>query len=89
MPLTDAQRRKILGPGGQLEKARDENKVTNRHKQLRNTVGKLFRNFNSNVNQKDIDIIAEFEADPRSYLDTDPHLAVDLKHLYDKRKRQV
>jgi hypothetical protein len=48
-------------------------------------VGKLARDYFSNLRQTDIDIVDEFDKNPRLFLDYDPHLALDLKRLYEKR----
>ena len=56
---------------------------------MRNTVSKLSREHFSRCNQKDVDIIAQFEEDPFSFLDNSADLAVDIKLLYDKRIQQV
>ena len=68
-----------------MQKLRVQKKEATRLEQLKNTVRKLYREHSGNVNQRDVDIIEDFEANPKVFLDYDPHLALDLKHLYDKR----
>jgi hypothetical protein len=58
-------------------------------KQLKNTVLKLFRDHYSRLLQKDVDIVEQFEKDPRSFLDNSADLSVEVKRLYDKRILQV
>lgn len=53
---------------------------------MRNTVGKLFRNYHSRIRQRDLDIVAEFEKDALAMMDQSIDLQVDLKRLYDQRK---
>jgi hypothetical protein len=67
------------------QRKRDEIKM----KQMRNTVGKLFRDHHSQVNDPDRQILSQFIADPRSFLDNDAELALDLKLLREKRTLQV
>ena len=52
---------------------------------LRNTVGKIHREHQSVITQEDRDIIEEFAERPEHFLDYDYELALDIKHLYDKR----
>lgn len=54
-------------------------------KQMRNTVGKLFRDHHFTISDSDRQILAQFIADPRSFLDNDAELALDLKLLREKR----
>jgi len=58
-------------------------------KQMRNTVGKLFRDHHFTISDSDRQILAQFIADPRSFLDNDAELALDLKLLREKRTLQV
>ena len=58
-------------------------------KQLKNTVLKLFRDHYSRLLQKDVDIVEQFEKDPRSFLDNSADLSIEIKRLYDKRIIQV
>jgi len=58
-------------------------------KQLKNTVLKLGREHYNRLLQKDVDIIEQFEKDPRSFLDNDADLNIEIKKLYDKRVIQV
>ena len=60
-----------------------------RLEQMRITVGKLFREYHSPLSYKDRDIIAQFEANPKLFLDSDVMLALDIKRLYDKRKLEL
>lgn len=39
--------------------------------------------------QKDLDIVEEFEKDPRSFLDNSADLTIEIKKMYDKRIQQV
>jgi hypothetical protein len=45
-------------------------------KQLKVTVLKLFREHNSRLNQKDVDIVSQFEEEPFSFLDNDVDLTI-------------
>jgi hypothetical protein len=56
-------------------------------KQMRNTVGKLFRSHYSRILDKDLNIIKEFEEDPNTFIDLSVDLQVDLKRLYDQRTK--
>lgn len=58
-------------------------------KQMRNTVGKLFRSHYGRILDKDLNIIKEFEEDPNSFMDISVDLQVDLKRLYDQRLIQI
>ena len=53
-------------------------------KQMRNTVGKLFRSHYGRILDKDLNIVKEFEEDPNSFMDISVDLQVDLKRLYDQ-----
>jgi len=52
---------------------------------LRNTVGKIHREHQSVITQEDRDIIEDFAERPDHFLNYDYELALDIKHLYDKR----
>lgn len=56
---------------------------------MKRTVGKLFRDYKSNLHQTDHEVVDEFIHNPRRFLDSDFELALDLKKLYEKRKLQV
>ena len=55
---------------------------------MRNTVGKLFRDYHFPITDADREILSQFIAEPRSFLDDDAELALDLKMLQEKRKLQ-
>ena len=57
--------------------------------QMKNTVGKMFRDYHIPVYKKDYEIVSAFEKDPTLFLDFDANLAIDIKRLYDKRKAQI
>jgi hypothetical protein len=52
---------------------------------MKNTVGKLFRDYHSPVNNVDRSIVQEFVNNPKLFLDFDVGLALDIKRLFDKR----
>ena len=52
---------------------------------LRNTIGKLHREHQSIITQEDRDIIEDFAERPEHFFNYDYELALDIKHLYDKR----
>ena len=54
--------------------------------QMKNTVGKLYRDYHIPIYEKDQQIVNAFEKDPTLFLDYDANLAIDIKRLYDKRK---
>ena len=60
-----------------------------RVKQMRNTVGKLARGFHCPILDKDRDILNQFHADPKSFLDYSADLALDLKLFQEKRKLEI
>ena len=60
-----------------------------RFAQMKNTIGKLYRDYKNPLNEKDFKIAEEFIADPQLFLDNDPGICIDLKRLYDKRKKQI
>ena len=66
-----------------------EAQAASRCKQLKNTVLKLGRAHYNRLLQQDVDIIEEFEKNPRSFLDFDADLNIEIKKLYDKRVIQV
>ena len=52
-------------------------------------MAKLIRDFSSRINTSDREILKEFSMDPKSFLDYDAELCVDLKRLNDKRFKQI
>lgn len=56
---------------------------------MRNTVMKLFREHHSRMGTKDKEIIAYFEKNTSTMMDQSLDLQVDLKRLYDKRKKMI
>tara|TARA_B110000285_G_C15135933_1_gene626907 strand:- start:3365 stop:3688 length:324 start_codon:yes stop_codon:yes gene_type:complete len=68
-----------------LELVRQRKQEETKMKQMRNTVGKLFRDHHFTISDSDRDILSQFLADPRSFLDNDAELALDLKLLREKR----
>lgn len=72
-----------------LAKKMKEMTMKDKLKQLRNTVGKLFRSHYGRILEKDLNIVKEFEEDPTSFMDLSIDLQVDLKRLYDQRKLQI
>lgn len=72
-----------------VDQMRTEAAVKDRVYQLKNTVGKLYRDFKSPLHENDYDIVDQFVHDPRFFLDKDLELAMNMKQLYDKRKLQL
>lgn len=66
-----------------LAKQMKQMSMNDKLKQLRNTVGKLFRSHYGRILEKDLNIVKEFEEDPTSFMDLSVDLQVDLKRLYD------
>jgi len=58
----------------ELDYKREQAENSTKLKQMRNTVGKLFRDFHSRIRQRDLDIVQEFEKDPTHFID----LSIDL-----------
>jgi hypothetical protein len=56
---------------------------------MRNTIGKLFRDYHCPILEKDREILQQFFANPRSFLDFSAELALDLKLLQEKRKLEI
>lgn len=56
---------------------------------MRNTVGKLFKEFHYPISDQDREILRQFIIEPRTFLDNDAELALDLKLLQEKRKLQI
>jgi hypothetical protein len=73
----------------EIDEAREIAQTAAKCKQLKVTVLKLFRENNSRLNQKDIDIVSQFEDEPFSFLDHDADLTIQIKRLYEKRLQQV
>ena len=72
-----------------IDQMRREAEMEHKCKQLKVTVRKLFRDHFSRINQKDVDIVEEFEKEPFNFLDNDVDLTIEIKRLYDKRVVQV
>ena len=72
-----------------IDQMRMEAKNEANTKQLKNTVLKLFRDHYSRLLQKDVDIVEQFEKDPRSFLDNSADLSVEVKRLYEIGRAHV
>jgi hypothetical protein len=56
---------------------------------MRNTVGKLFSEHHHPISDQDREILRQFITEPRTFLDNDAELALDLKLLQEQRKLQI
>ena len=60
-------------------------RVLDKTKRMRATLRKVQHDWRMQIYTKDYDIVEEFERDPFKFLDNDAHLAVDLKHAFNRQ----
>ena len=72
-----------------LESQTEKAQLKEKTKQLKNSIGKLYKDYKSQIFEKDIQSIEEFLLEPKKFLDFDGDLAIDVKKLYDKRKNEL
>jgi hypothetical protein len=63
----------------QLERERRVAEMKDQVYQLKATIGKVYRDYKSNLYQPDHDIIQQFVTDPYKFMDNDLELVLNLK----------